>query len=156
MRTPTANRHLCMGEAWLGPQIALTPSVSVCAQIYVFVACLPGSWLCGSWCTCLHTLWNLQMFMQARVWLCMRVWPFHRDQWSSWILILSSGFKHWARSRYSPKSKTLKITVVIFFPFTVDITRFYCGISLIIHYPSCPKGIITLSRQATNILLHMV
>lgn len=89
MITPTANRHLCMGEAWLGPQIALTPSVSVCLRMYVFVACLLGSWLCGSWCTCWRTLWNLQMFMQARVWLCMCVWPFHRDQWSSWILVLS-------------------------------------------------------------------
>lgn len=27
MITPTANKHLCMGEAWLGPQIVLIPSV---------------------------------------------------------------------------------------------------------------------------------
>lgn len=43
MITPTANRHLCMGEAWLGPQIAPTPPrVCVCVQTYVCVK-MPGS-----------------------------------------------------------------------------------------------------------------
>lgn len=37
MITPTANKHLCMGEAWLDPQIVLTPSECACASLFVSV-----------------------------------------------------------------------------------------------------------------------
>lgn len=99
MITPTANRHLCMGEAWLVPQIALTPSVSVCANMHAGFGTVSVNLRSFS-----RTRGNLQVSMQAHVCvgLCTSV-SIYREPWTVWILILNRIFKHWAPDPDTPQ-----------------------------------------------------
>ena len=98
MITPTANRHLCMGEAWLGPQIAPTPPHHHHHHHHQPRVCVHK----------MHAGLTSSLCVLASSTQHMYVWDYvcaslHREQWTVWSLILSRIFKHWAPDPDTPR-----------------------------------------------------
>lgn len=97
MITRTANRHLCMGEAWLCPQITISPSVCVCvcnihAGLMTYFVSTVYMWICV-FVASVHVSDYVQYVRRGAV---SRM-DFNTEQQSQTL---------GSRSRYSPKSKT--------------------------------------------------
>lgn len=161
MITPTANRHLCMGEAWLGPQIAPTPppsmSVCVCVQTHVCVKMHAG--LTTSLCVLASRPRSTRMCGIVCVRPCIgSCEPYGFWYWAGF-------FKHWATDPDTPRrakpensSKRLLLPGIVFFFFFANKShssltsplslfgRFWCSscfaapiLFVRIHPPSVPE-----------------
>lgn len=99
MITPTANGHLCMGEAWLGSQITISPSV------------------CANVCVCnIHAEFMTGFVIFVYMWVCVFVvfiygWDFVQYVCKGAVSHMDFNTEQdfqtlGSRPRYSPKSKT--------------------------------------------------